>query len=497
MYYPEREEFIKLAEKERLVPVYREILGDMMTPVMAFKSCKEKEYSFLLESVQEGTLGRYSFIGLDPLAVFKSFGERIEIEWIGMKPEEEVEAEVFQSKDPLLSLKRFFSTFKPVRVPGLPSFCGGCVGYMGYEMITSLEGLPQGEDVLKTPHLFFLIPSTMMIFHHTSNKIQVVRHVLTGADPNKEYEEALYRIQSLLESLKGERGDLSNLKPPKKKVEVQSNCTLARFSSMVEEARSYIRGGDIFQVVLSQRLKAPLCVEPFSLYRSLRLINPSPYMFYLNFQDTQLVGSSPEVLVRLEGDRISTRPLAGTRRRGRNEKEDREQAKDLLEDEKERAEHLMLVDLGRNDLGRVSQYGSVEVSRLMEIEYYSHVMHIVSRVQGRLHHELGAFDVLRAAFPAGTVSGAPKIRAMEIIQELEGVVRGPYAGAVGYFSFNGDMDTCITIRTFLIKEGWVYLQAGAGIVADSLPEKEYEETLNKAQALLSALSLAEENWANQ
>lgn len=491
MHYPDQEEFLRLASEGSMVPVFQEILGDMLTPVMALERFKEEECSYLLESVEEGTLGRYSFIGIDPLAIFRAYKNQVEIE----RGEEK---EVFYSSDPLQSLKEFFSHYRPVSIPHLPPFYGGgCVGYMGYDMVSSLEGIKRGEDDLSLPDLLFLITTSMIIFDHVSNKVQLVTLALVREDPKESYKEALERIGTLLERLKGGERDLPRAIVPKREVEVESNISSSRFCQMVERAKEYIRGGDIFQVVLSQRLKAPKRVHPFSLYRSLRLINPSPYMFYLNVGDIQLVGSSPEVLVRLEGSQMSIRPLAGTRQRGETEREDREKAKDLLRDRKERAEHLMLVDLGRNDLGRVAEYGSVKVSHLMEIEYYSHVMHIVSRVKGNLREELDSFDVLKAAFPAGTVSGAPKIRAMEIIQELEGVVRGPYAGAVGYFSFSGDMDTCITIRTFVIKDDWIYVQAGAGIVADSVPIKEYQETLNKARALLLALQLAEENWGQE
>ncbi len=382
--------------------------------------------------------------------------------------------------------------YRPVPVEGLPRFFGGAVGYAGYDVVGFLENIGTREKPgVDCPDLFFMLTDTLLIFDNVAQKIKVVANAHVGeAGPEAAYEEAKIKIDALVETLKGKQ---PKRKKPRARItgKLKSSFTKKNFENAVRAAKEYIKAGDIFQVVLSQRFEEKATIDPFDVYRALRVINPSPYMFYLNCGDFVLSGSSPEVMVRVEGTRIDLRPIAGTRKRGATEEEDEALTKELLADPKECAEHIMLVDLGRNDVGRVSKPGKVAVNELMVIEKYSHVMHIVSNVRGELSDSQDAYDVMKACFPAGTVSGAPKIRAMQIIDELEPTRRGPYAGAVGYFSFTGNMDTCITIRTLLFKDGKVYVQAGAGLVADSVPETEYIETVNKAAAMMKALEMAE------
>ena len=397
--------------------------------------------------------------------------------------------------------------YKFVNIPGLPRFCGGLVGYLGYDVVRFFERLPdQPKDDLQLPDVLFVLAKDLVIFDHINHKMKVVSSVEVDPKASVRQKEAAYRratqqidktvaeITKPLTMAWGNSRDKTRTKLNSNGV--HSNCTPAEFERIVQEAKKKIRAGDIIQVVLSQRFSVKLNTDPFDLYRSLRVLNPSPYMYFLNFGDLQIVGSSPELLVRCEDGVVETRPIAGTRRRGKDEKEDARLAQDLLNDPKERAEHIMLVDLGRNDLGRVCQRGTVKVDQFMIIEKYSHVMHIVSNVKGRLKPGKDAFDVLQAAFPAGTVSGAPKIRAMEIIDELEKVSRGPYAGCIGYFSFSGNLDSCITIRTIVVTDGQAYTQAGAGIVADSIPRREYKETVNKARAQILAIEKAHQQFEN-
>jgi len=488
MYYPSKKEFIKLAKKGNLIPVYREILADFETPLSAFSKIRDDKYSYLLESVEGGErIARYSFLGSNPSLIFKSKGKKITL------IEGKKKVSFNTSKDPLEEIKTILKKFKYVTVKGLPRFSGGLVGYMGYDNVRFFERIPdRNKDDLKLPDSLFVLTDTILIFDHVDRKIKIISNAHVKKDPSQAYDKAIKTIDALARKLlKPVKTKKPKAIKKKGKYLIKSNLTEAQFSRIVKKAKKYIRQGDIIQTVLSQRLKTDISCNPFDIYRILRSINPSPYMFYLKFGDLKLVGSSPEIMVRCEDGLAEVRPIAGTRHRGRNEKEDEKLARELLSDPKERAEHIMLVDLGRNDIGRVCKFDTVKVSEFMVIEKYSHVMHIVSDVSGTLRSGKDIFDLVRASFPAGTVSGAPKIRAMEIIDELENVKRGVYAGSVGYFSFSGNLDTCIAIRTIVVKGNTAYIQAGAGIVVDSKPAKEYRETLNKAKAMLKAIREAE------
>jgi len=489
MYYPDKKEFIKLSRKGNLIPVYKEIKADLDTPVSAFLKIRDKgSYSYLLESVEGGEkVARFSFLGSNPSLVFKSKGRDIEIH-------EKNRVRRFQAdKDPLDEIRKIMGRFRFVPVKGLPRFCGGLVGYIGYDMVRFFERLPdRNPDDLKLPDSIFVLNDTLLIFDHINHTIKIVANVnvLSRKKISQSYDTAVAKIESIYKKLRQHvfYSEYSE-KAKGQTLKIRSNFTRSEFMRIVRKAKGYIRKGDIIQVVLSQRFKAPIGKrDHFDIYRNLRSLNPSPYMYFLEFKDVALVGSSPELLVRCEEGIVETRPIAGTRARGKTEKEDSRLEKELLADEKERAEHLMLVDLGRNDIGKVSRCGKVEVTEFMKVERYSHVMHLVSDVRGILDRSKDMYDVLRSAFPAGTVSGSPKIRAMEIIDELENLKRGAYAGCVGYLSFSGNMDTCITIRTIVIKDNVAYIQAGAGIVADSKASREYRETLNKAKAQLEALT---------
>ncbi len=485
MYVPSLDEFKAKATQGNLIPVYREIMADLETPVSAFLKLDRGDFSFLLESVEGGEKwGRYCFLGGEPSIIFQSKGSRVEISRHG-------DSEVREGVDPLDALKQLMNEYHPVEVEGLPRFVGGAVGYLTYDMVRFFERLPDRTvDDLNVPDAMFMITDTIVIFDHMLQKIKVVSNALIDGPPEKAYQRAIDKIEQLIERLLQPVPPRPARQVTPGPVPLTSNFTKKAYEHVVERAKEYIRAGDIIQVVPSQRFEAPIDVDPFDIYRALRTVNPSPYMFYLKFRDLKLVGSSPEVMVRLEGSLIELRPIAGTRRRGRNAAEDLDIAAELMQDPKERAEHIMLVDLGRNDVGRVAKIGTVKVTELLVVEKYSHVMHLVSHVIGDLSEGRDCYDVMRATFPQGTVSGAPKIRAMEIIEELEPTKRGPYAGAVGYFSFSGNMDTCIALRTLTVKRNTVYLQAGGGVVADSVPELEYEETLNKARALMRAIELA-------
>ncbi|MCD5397918.1 anthranilate synthase component I [candidate division NPL-UPA2 bacterium] len=495
-FYPDRKEFRRLAKKGNLIPVYREILADMETPVSAFRKIADEGYSYLLESVEGGEkLGRYSFLGSAPELIFESKGRKVEIRQGRKKKTLAIEGD-----DPLQALKEVMSRYRPVILKGLPRFPGGAVGYIGYDMVRFFEKLPpKNIDDLSLPDCIFIFSSCLVIFDHINHTIKVVSHAFienSAAASSRQvdgaYKLAVEKIDKIIHKLR--KPIKATLRPRHRKDSgspLKSNFTRPDFIKRVKKAKDYIRAGDVIQVVLSQRWKQKIKADPLDLYRALRSVNPSPYMYFLKFGDLKIIGSSPEILVRAEKGEVTLRPIAGTRPRGGDEKEDETLSRELLADPKERAEHIMLVDLGRNDLGRVCHYGSVQVNEFMAIEKYSHVMHIVSNVMGKLRRGKNQFDVLRACFPAGTVTGAPKVRAMEIIEELEPTARGPYAGAVGYFSFSGNLDSCITIRTIIVKGDTAYIQAGAGIVADSRPEKEYEETKNKARALLKAMEMAE------
>jgi anthranilate synthase component 1 len=490
-HYPNKEEFIKLSKAGNMIPVYREILADFETPLSAFNKIDAGAYSFLLESVEGGErIARYSFLGSSPALVFSSKGKKIDI-----REGKTVKSFVTDS-DPIEELRKILGPYKFVRVEGLPRFCGGLVGYFGYDMVRFIERLPdKNPDDLKLPDSVFMLMDTLLIFDHVDHKIKVVSNAHVTGDPAKAYNKAVRNIDGLIARLKTvcrrENETLRVKRPDDPMKHMKSNFTKETFGRAVEKAKGYIRAGDIIQVVPSQRLEVPISADPFDIYRALRSINPSPYMYYLKMDGFSIVGSSPEIMVRCEDGKVELRPIAGTRKRGTSDKEDEKLVKELLRDPKERAEHIMLVDLGRNDIGRVCNYNSVKVPELMVIEKYSHVMHIVSDVVGKLRKGKDAFDLVRATFPAGTVTGAPKVRAMEIIDELEPVRRNTYAGAVGYFSFSGNLDTCITIRTIVIKDKKAYIQAGCGVVADSDPVKEYEETLSKARAMIKAIEMAE------
>ena len=476
MYYPTLEEVKKCERRGNILPIYREIIADLETPVSAFLKINRGGYSFLLESVEGGEqLARYSFIGTEPYRVLIADGE--------------------DRTDPLPLVAEELGKYEMVPVSGLPRFCGGVVGYLAYETAARFEQLPSPDrDPLGLPESLFMFVDTMLVFDHVTHKIKVLSHVHLDGDVEEAYQKAVDRIDDLVDRLnqplKSSRHTKGATRPANSSG-LSSNFSRQEFEASVLQIKRYITEGEAIQVVLSQRLAQATDVAPFEIYRALRTINPSPYMFFLDFADFHIVGASPEILVRVEDGMVMTRPLAGTRPRGKTPDEDAVLEQELRSDEKERAEHIMLVDLGRNDIGRVSKPGTVEVSDLMEVERYSHVMHLVTHVQGRLQDGLTTFDALRVCFPAGTVSGAPKIRAMEIIAELEPEKRGPYAGAVGYFSFSGNMDMAIAIRTMVMKKGVAYVQAGCGIVYDSVPEREYEESMNKAQALLKAISQAE------
>ncbi|MDA3936034.1 MAG: anthranilate synthase component I, partial [Actinomycetota bacterium] len=443
------------------------------------------EHAVLLESVVAGErLGRYSFLGVGDREVISALGDEVVIDSGGVTGE--------RAADPLEVVKRRLGAGSVARVPGLPLFVGGAVGYVGYEAAGGFDRIPRHEnDELGVPDISFMLADIVVAFDHARRVMQIIAPVRPGGAPEAAYDRALGRIDQYIRRIdEGPRGAELGSYGASVEVPLDAHTSREEFVGQVETAKEHIMAGDVFQVVLSQRFSAPYDGDGMDLYRVLRAVNPSPYMFYLRTRDVTLVGSSPEPLVRVEDDEVLTRPLAGTRPRGADSAEDGRLRADLLADDKERAEHVMLVDLGRNDIGRVSVPGSVTVDELMEVENYSHVMHIVSNVTGTLSPDKDAFDALRATFPAGTVSGAPKIRAMEIIRELEPSARGPYAGTVGYFGLDGAMDMCITIRTFMLTGGRAYLQSGAGIVADSDPEKEYEECLHKARALHRALELA-------
>jgi anthranilate synthase component 1 len=497
VHHPSLEEFTKLARDHSVVPVYRQLIGDALTPVGAFYKIQEGDWSFLFESVVGGErLGRYSFLGSGPFLHFQAYGSKVRI---SRQTDGDGKAQVIEERehaDPLRILEEKLAAYRAPHVPGLPRFCGGAVGYAGYDAVRYVERLPNPpHDDRHLPDLCFAFYDRMVIFDHLNKTIAAVAHAhVDPADPAKSYREACARVDRLVDRLQKGQVDLPLTDVvPKAAVNrpYQSNFAPEAFEAAVEKCKEYIRAGDIFQVVLSQRLQTQTRARPFDIYRTLRVVNPSPFMFYVKAADFCLVGASPEIMVRVEEDRITIRPLAGTRRRGKDEEEDQKLAAELLADPKERAEHIMLVDLGRNDVGRVARYGTVELSDLMTVERYSHVMHICSNVTGRLQKGKSAFDALRACLPAGTLSGAPKVRAMEIIDELEPCRRGPYGGAVGYVDFSGNMDTCIALRTMVLQGQTAYVQAGAGIVADSVPRLEREETLNKAMGLLRALEIAE------
>ena len=476
MYHPTLEQVRGMVGRGNLVPIYREIDADLETPVSAYLKVARPPYSFLLESVEGGErLARYSFIGTEPYTVLNT----------GTGPHDRI--------DPLIPIKAEMDKYRLIHIPDLPRFHGGGVGYLAYDIIRYFEPrVPEPpRDFLGLPEARFMFNDTLLVFDHLRHTIKVVSHVHLNGDPDMAYREAIEKIDRIADRLSSPLEPPQATKPAGFSAPVSSNFTQEDYEAAVERAKEYIVAGDIIQVVPSQRLARKTDAHPFQIYRALRSINPSPYMYYLHLDDFYIVGASIETLVRVEDGSVVTHPIAGTRPRGGTAEEDASLEEELRSSEKQRAEHIMLVDLARNDVGRVSLPGTVQVTQLMDVERYSRVMHLVSHVAGELKPELDAYNALRACFPAGTLSGAPKIRAMEIISELEGEKRGPYGGAVGYFSFSGNVDTAITLRTSLIKDGVAYVQAGGGVVADSTPEDEYHETLHKAGALLRAIDKAE------
>jgi anthranilate synthase component I len=505
MFYPETKQFIDLAEKGNLIPVTRTVLADFDTPCSAYQKLRGQGESFLFESVEGGEyLGRYSFVGCNPRAIIRQIGNQVEViqdgkavtsyKVVGALASSPAEDEV---RDGLEAVEKTLKEFNYVPTEESESrFSGGAVGFLGYEYIHDIEPVvprPPKDD-LNTPTMYFLIADQLLVFDRVSQTITVVVNAYVKNPQNAllEYENACEEIERILSLLEQpcQYKPATFLKSPEP-VSFESNMEKGLFLDNVKKSKQYITAGDIIQVVGSQRFSAPLKASPLEVYRAARSINPSPYMFLLELEGFSLVGASPEIHVRCEERRVEIRPIAGTRPRGATRKQDLENEKDLLADPKERAEHVMLVDLARNDIGRVCDFSSVEVKDLMIIERYSHVMHIVSQVEGCLSKDKSPYDLIRATFPAGTLSGAPKVRAMQIISEMEQTTRGPYGGCVGYFSFNGNLDCCITIRTALIKDGHIHVQAGGGWVSDSIPENEYQETVNKAKAMLKAVALAE------
>lgn len=495
MIRPSFPEFLAMSRTANVIPIYKEISADLDTPVSSYLKLAKDRFSFLLESVEgQEKIARFSFLGTKPYLVFTSAGNGITVtRRNGGAKIKQLRYTV--TSDPLTHLKEIMAGFTPVQLPGLPRFSGGLVGYIGYDAIRFFERIPdKNPDELKVPDCCFMLTESVLAFDHVNHTIKIISNCilegkLSNAEKKRLYERSVRGIAAIERDLSRPLGRLGarELKQPKK-IKIQSNFEKSEFCDIVNKAKTYIRKGDIIQVVLSQRFNAKIEKSSFDIYRDLRSLNPSPYMFFLTLGETTLIGSSPELLVRCEDGICRTRPIAGTRRRGKDDQEDRALEAELRNDAKEKAEHLMLVDLGRNDLGRICRPGTVKVNEFMGIERYSHVMHLVSDVTGTLDRRFTAYECLAACFPAGTVSGAPKIRAMEIIDELENTRRGPYAGAVGYFGFSGTMDACITIRTICVKNGKAYVQAGAGIVADSSPEKEYTETVAKAKALMEAIA---------
>jgi anthranilate synthase component 1 len=495
-YTPTLNEVRDLAGQGNLIPVYRELPADLETPVSVYLKLRNGGPSFLLESVEKGEqVGRYSFLGVHPPMSVAAEGDFVTIGGAGGTLLEQREG------DPLDVVKEIMASRQPVALPGLPRFTGGMVGFFGYDLVRFMERLPTtARRDLNVPDMVLLFSDNLIVFDHVRHKLIIIANMRVEPDLRAAYADAVARINKIIADLRKPLIAPPTVECPSGTL-WQSNFTQAEHEANVERAKEYIRAGDIFQVVLSQRLSRPTEADPFTIYRALRMLNPSPYMYFLDFngvagaaptgEPLRIIGSSPEMHVRLEEGHAYLHPIAGTRWRGKTEAEDDALAEELINDPKERAEHVMLVDLGRNDLGRVCEYGTVTVPTMMTVERYSHVMHIVSDVRGKLHPAQDAFSLLRATFPAGTLSGAPKVRAMQIIEELEGTRRGPYGGAVGYIDYDGTMDTCITIRTIVMQGQTCHLQAGGGIVADSDPTAEYHETLNKARALAVAVEEAE------
>ena len=491
MIQPDFAEFQHLAKQGNLIPVYDVFSADLLTPVSAYlRIAQGARYSFLLESVEGGEkIARYTFAGAHPEEVFR-YGN-------GACVLENRDRLVWEERDPISFLRERVERFRPVRLPGLPPLIAGAIGYFSYDMVRLIERLPKRlRDEIGLYDAVLMFYHGLIAFDHVQHRLWMVRNVFTEGHGSlrAKYDAAVREIkktrQLLEEPVAAEHPNKSSKAPRRASSKVNSNFRRPEYLDVVRKAKQYIRAGDIFQVVLSQRFSVKAQADPFEIYRQLRALNPSPYLFYLQLNDVAVVGSSPEMLVKVQGRDVFYRPIAGTRRRGKDEAEDQRLEREMLASEKERAEHIMLVDLGRNDLGRVCEYGTVQVEKLLTVERYSHVMHIVSSLRGRLREDVDCFDALMACFPAGTVSGAPKVRAMEIIEELERTRRGIYAGGILYLDFAGNLDSCIALRTMVVKNGVAYVQAGGGIVADSTPEGEYQESVNKSKALLTALEAA-------
>ncbi len=486
MIQPDYRMFCRLARQGNLVPVYDTFTADLLTPVSAYlRLARDARYSFLLESVEGGEkIARYTFVGADPIEVFRYARGACVVEGQSRLH--------WEQSNPIDFLRHRIGRYRPVRLPGLPPLVAGAIGYFAYDMVRLVERIPaRGRDDLGLDDAVLMFYLGLVAFDHVQHRLWIVRNVFTEGmgSLRGRYDAAVREIAATRRTLEHPlppRRAAPRASPPR----TRSNIPKARYLAGVRKAKRYIRAGDIFQVVLSQRFSARTKADPFEIYRALRVVNPSPYMYFLRLGDVAVVGSSPEMLVKIQGRDAFYRPIAGTRPRGRDEKEDQRLETELAADPKERAEHIMLVDLGRNDLGRVCEYGSVRVEKLMFIERYSHVMHLVSSLRGRLRPDVDCFDALMACFPAGTVSGAPKVRAMEIIDELEPTRRGIYAGGILYLDFSGNLDSCIAIRTLVAKGNRAYVQAGGGVVADSVPQREYQETVNKSRALLAALDVA-------
>jgi anthranilate synthase component 1 len=489
--HPTRDVFTSLAAQGNVIPVYTDLMADFETPVSAYAKLKEAGPSYLLESVEGGeTLSRYSFIGCRPRKVFVCGPATTEIRRPGRATET-----IPTPRDPLTLIEEEMRGYRPVALPGLPRFTGGAVGFIAYEYVTRIEPTVPAvvHDELGLPLLYFMLSDSLLIFDRAKQTLRLCVNAHVGEDVDAAYTAAVAELNELFAMLRhpSELAPAPLIETPNLAVP-PGNFTQSRFEQVVVEGKEYIRSGDIIQFVPSQRFTRPFAKSPLQLYRALRTVNPSPYMFILEAGDFSIVGASPEVHVRLTDGLVEIRPIAGTRKRGQSPTEDAALEKELLADEKERAEHLMLVDLARNDIGRVCRFGTVKVPEMMVVERYSHVMHIVSQVEGRIAPDKSAYDLMRATFPAGTVSGAPKIRAMQIIAQYEPSQRGAYAGALGYVGYDGNMDTCIMLRTALLKDGMIHIQAGAGVVADSIPASEYQETVSKAAALFKAVLMAEQ-----
>jgi len=493
MIQPDYKTFQKLTREGNLVPVYETYTADLLTPVGAYlRIARGARHAFLLESVEGGeTIGRYTFTGANPEEIFHARGRVCTLET--------AKKTVQFDDNPVEQLRRLTERFRPVRIPGMPPLTAGAIGYFAYDMVRLVERIPDtGRDDLGVDDCVMMFYQGLIAFDHVQHRVWIIRNVFTEGPGSlrAKYNAAVREIRRTRKIL--EQPLPAQPRPHRAKpLRVQSNMTKPQFTAAVRKAKAYIRAGDAFQIVLSQRFEARTSVNPFEIYRALRVVNPSPYLYFLKLDDLAVVGSSPEMLVKVQGRDAFYRPLAGTRARGRNEKEDAKLEAELLADPKERAEHVMLVDLGRNDLGRVCDYGSVKPERLMFVERYSHVMHLASSLRGHLREGADCFDALMACFPAGTLSGAPKVRAMEIIDELEPTRRGIYGGAILYLDFSGNLDSCIGLRTLVAKGGRAYVQAGAGIVADSVPEREYQECVNKARAVLKALEIAHEGGVSR